>query len=55
MKAWIIGIVVIGLGRYAMDALGWSDRLQVVVIVTGVIITALVIAGVRASQSQDSA
>lgn len=50
MKAWIIGLVAIGLARYAMDALGWSDRAQVIVIVAGIIVVALVIAGVSAAR-----
>jgi hypothetical protein len=60
---WIIGIIVIGLARYGMDAVGWSDRAQVLIIVAGIVLAALVIAGVRANrdastaqgQSQDSA
>jgi hypothetical protein len=47
---WIIGVVAVGLARYAMDTLGWSDRAQVLVIVAGIVVVALVIAGVRASR-----
>jgi type IV secretory pathway VirB2 component (pilin) len=52
---WIIGIVVVGLARYAMDAVGWSDRTQVIVIVAGVLVAALVLVGVRANRNDDTA
>jgi type IV secretory pathway VirB2 component (pilin) len=52
---WIIGVVAVGLARYSMDTLGWSDRAQVIVIVAGIIAAALVIAGVRASRDDNRA
>jgi cell division protein FtsW (lipid II flippase) len=52
---WVIGVVAVGLARYAMDTLGWSDRAQVLVIVAGIIVAALVVAGVRANREGDAA